>query len=55
MKVIANMFIIGLPMLIIFYNSNYFEFIFKNGISLPDHIFNLCVPILKKKNKRLYE
>lgn len=54
MKVIANMFIIGLPMLIIFYNSNYFEFIFKNGISLPDHIFNLCVPILQKKRTRGY-
>lgn len=54
MKVIANMFIIGLPMLIIFYNSNYFEFIFKNGISLPYHIFNLCVPILQKKRTRGY-
>ena len=49
MKVIANMFIIGLPILIIFYNSNYFEFIFKNGIYIPDHIFNICVPILPKK------
>ena len=30
------------------------EFIFKNGISLPDHIFNLCVPILQKKRTRGY-
>ncbi len=45
MKVIANKFSIGLPILIIFLYSNYFESIFKNGIFVPDLIFNICVPI----------
>ena len=54
MKMVASMFIIGLPILIIFYNSNYFVFNFKNGIYLPDHLFYFCVPISPKKRTRGY-
>ena len=54
MKVIANMFSIGLPILIIFLYSNYFEFIFKNGILVPDPIFYMAIPISPKKRTRGY-
>ena len=54
MKVIANMFSIGLPILIIFLYSNYFEFIFKNGILVPDPIFYMAIPISPKKRTRCY-
>lgn len=49
MKVIANMFSIGLPVLIIFLFSNYFEFIFKNGVTDP--IFYMAIPIITKKKR----
>lgn len=46
MKVIANMFNIGLPILFIFLYSNFFEFIFSNGILISEPIFYLVLPIL---------
>ena len=51
MKVIANKFSIGLSILIIFLYSNYFEFIFKNVMLVPDLIFNMAVPILPKRKR----
>ena len=51
MKVIANKFSIGLSILIIFLHSNYFEFIFKNVMLVPDLIFNMAVSILPKRKR----
>jgi hypothetical protein len=50
MKVISNMFSIGLIILIIFLYSNYFEFY--SRLLLSDTIFYMSVPILSKKNTR---
>jgi len=47
MKVIANMFSIGLSILIIFLYSNNFEFIFKTGILVFNPIFNMAIPITR--------
>ena len=52
MKVVANMFSTGLPILVIYLYSNYFEFIFKNGILVSDPIFYMAIPILPKKRRR---
>ena len=48
MKVIANMFSIGYPILIIFLYSNYFEFNFNIGL-LESELY-ATVPILKKRS-----
>ena len=48
------MFSIGLPILIIFLYSKYFEFILKNGILIPDPIFYMTIPIFQKKRTRGY-
>jgi hypothetical protein len=51
MKVIANMFSIGLSILIIFLYSNNFEFIFKTGILVFNPIFNMAIPIKLKRTR----
>ena len=51
MKVIANMFSIGLSILIIFLYSNNFEFIFKTGILVFNPIFNMAIPKKKKEQE----
>lgn len=53
MKVITNIFNIGLPILFIFLYSNYFEFIFSNGILISQPIFYMVYLSYKQKEQEI--